>query len=157
MPEWQLLADTQLSLWTVAGRLIAACLLAGVIGFEREHRRHAAGFRTHMLVALAAAVYALLMLELIADASPNPERLRVDPTRVLEAVTAGVAFLAAGVIIQSRKGPHGLTTAATLWLAGAVGAAAGLGYFAIAGIACGVGVVIILLNKIDPVIREEDK
>ena len=55
MPEWQLLADTQLSLWTVAGRLIAACLLAGVIGFEREHRRHAAGFRTHMLVALAAA------------------------------------------------------------------------------------------------------
>lgn len=111
-------------------RLAIAAILGGVIGYERES--HApAGFRTHILIATAACLFTQLAFE-IFYLSDVVETGRADPIRTIEAVTAGIAFLGAGAIFQSRGSVQGLTTAAGMWLAGAVGVAAALGYYVIA-------------------------
>jgi putative Mg2+ transporter-C (MgtC) family protein len=123
--------DSRLGIDVIAIRLIVAALFGGIIGFEREYLSRPAGMRTHILVALAAATFAVVTLELMKHA--NSEGVTsTDPIRVIEAVTAGVAFLAAGTIIFSRGQVHGLTTGASLWLSGAIGVACGIGYYFIA-------------------------
>ncbi|HEY0854627.1 MAG TPA: MgtC/SapB family protein [Devosia sp.] len=111
-------------------RLAFAAILGGAIGFERESHA-AAGFRTHILIATAACLFTLLAFEIfhLSDVMSNG---RSDPIRSIEAVTAGIAFLGAGAIFQSRGSVQGLTTAAGMWLAGAVGVAVALGYYIIA-------------------------
>ncbi len=113
-------------------RLIGALFMCGLIGAEREVRDRPAGLRTHMMVGLAAAVYCLITLDLIAKFGEGPDLVRLDPLRLIEAITGGVAFLAAGTIVFSRGEVHGLTTGASLWLAAAVGLAVGLGLWGIA-------------------------
>ncbi|MGN6891013.1 MgtC/SapB family protein, partial [Neisseria sp. P0014.S004] len=76
-----------------------AVLLGGVIGWEREVKSRAAGLRTHMLIALAAACFTLVAMELVDFSPVNEQQQRTDPLRLIEAVTAGVAFLAAGSIV----------------------------------------------------------
>lgn len=123
---------TFLPLGILALRLAGALLLCGLIGFEREARDRPAGLRTHMLVGMAAAVYCILMLELMNRGEAWGDGARYDPIRVIEAVTAGVAFLAAGMIVFSGGKVQGLTTGASLWLAASVGLACGLGLWALA-------------------------
>src|SRR5690606_5111771 len=91
--------------------------------------------RTHILVCVAAATFALLTIEIVHAPTFEKETARFDPIRVVEAVTAGVAFLAAGVVIFTRGQVHALTTGAGMWLAGAIGAAGGLGLWRIALVA----------------------
>lgn len=117
--------------WEIGFRLALAALLGAVIGFDREVRDRPAGLRTHMLIALAAATFTLLTLELFEEVKQEAGRVTADPIRIIEAVTAGVAFLAAGAIIQSRGRVKGLTTGAAMWLAGALGLASGAGYYRI--------------------------
>lgn len=124
--------ETWLSFPVIMARLLLAAVLGGAIGFEREWRSRPAGFRTHMLVCLAAALMAILTIELTHSAIFRDDAIKIDPTRPLEAVTAGVAFLAAGLIIFSKGEIHGLTTGAGLWLASAVGLSSGLGFWQIA-------------------------
>lgn len=114
----------------LALRLLGAVLLCGLIGFERESHRQAAGLRTHILVGLAACLYALITAEIVAGA--EGELTRVDPLRIVEAVTGGVAFLAAGMIVFHNGQVRGLTTGAGMWLAAAVGLCAGLGLWLMA-------------------------
>lgn len=131
MAELTAFFDSKLGIEVIAIRMLAATILGGIIGFEREYLARPAGMRTHILVALAAATFAVVTLELMAHA--NAEGVTsTDPIRVIEAVTAGVAFLAAGTIIFSRGAVHGLTTGASLWLSGAIGVACGIGYYFIA-------------------------
>lgn len=112
-------------------RLLIASLLGAMIGFERGSQAGTAGLRTHILIALAAALFTTLAFEIYEEAleggSQNP-----DPIRAIEAVTAGIAFLGAGAIFQQRGSVQGLTTGAGMWLAGAVGVCAALGYYLIA-------------------------
>lgn len=116
----------------IAARLLFAALLGAVIGFEREWRARPAGLRTHILICIAAATFGVLTIE-IAHAAPFHKRESVvDPLRAVEAVTAGVAFLAAGSILFTRGEVQGLTTGAGMWLAGAVGLACGFGLWQIA-------------------------
>jgi putative Mg2+ transporter-C (MgtC) family protein len=119
-------------------RLLLAAGAGAVIGIEREMKDRPAGLRTHMLTALASALFTILTFEIYQTAKPTG-----DPVRIVEAVTAGVAFLAAGAIIQSRRGVHGLTTGAAMWMAGALGVACGAGYYAIACIATGLTVLVL--------------
>ena len=111
--------------WTVQLTVIAttayAMLLGGVIGFEREMKDRPAGFRTHMLVALGAALFVLVPLE--AGMTP------ADLSRILQGVITGVGFLGAGAIIKLSQEQEikGLTTAASIWLTAAIGVAAGMG------------------------------
>ncbi|MEC7764744.1 MAG: MgtC/SapB family protein [Pseudomonadota bacterium] len=123
---------TFLPLGILAIRLGGAMALCGLIGFERERKNRPAGLRTHMLVGLAAAVYCILTLELMNRGDAWGDGARYDPIRVIEAVTAGVAFLAAGMIVFSGGKVQGLTTGASLWLAASVGLACGLGLWALA-------------------------
>lgn len=112
-------------------RLLVAAVLGAVIGLERGLEAGTAGLRTHILVALAAALFTTLAFEIYREAleggSQNP-----DPVRAIEAVTAGIAFLGAGAIFRQRGSVQGLTTGAGMWLAGAVGVAAALGFYLIA-------------------------
>ena len=131
----------EMPIGTMAVRLVAACLAGFMMGFEREIRSRPAGLRTHMLTALAAAIFMIIAIEMISSFGGAGTTTQLDPIRVVEAVTAGTAFLAAGTIIHGRGSVHGLTTGASIWLAGAVGLACGAGYLALAAM----GVVLSLL------------
>lgn len=127
----------------VVARLLLAALFGAAIGFEREWRKRPAGLRTHMLVCIAAATYAILATEIMHAPMFGQDTARFDPIRVVEAVTAGVAFLAAGVVIFARGEVHGLTTGAGMWLAGAIGVACGLGLWQIALLATLLALVVL--------------
>lgn len=120
------MVDTFWQLPTILIRLVVAVIFGAIIGFERETSLHSAGLRTHILIALAAGLYTVLTLEIfhLPEVMTNG---RSDPVHAVEAVTAGIAFLGAGAIFRSTNRPHGLTTAAGMWLAGAAGMTAALG------------------------------
>ncbi|MDP3822265.1 MAG: MgtC/SapB family protein [Burkholderiales bacterium] len=102
-------------------RLLLAAVLGGVLGYEREHKGKAAGMRTHMLVALGAALFVLV---------PQQAGMNVaDMSRVIQGIVTGVGFLGAGAIIKqhSEENVQGLTTAAGVWMTAAIGIACGLG------------------------------
>ena len=120
--------------WSAQMAVIAttgyAMLLGGAIGFEREMKNRPAGFRTHMLIAGAAALLVGLA-DLIAEqfsAEHYRELVRLDPIRLIEATVAAVGFLGAGTIFRrgNSGGIAGLTTAASMLMAAAIGISAGL-------------------------------
>lgn len=113
-------------------RLLAAAVLGGAIGLEREVRNRAAGLRTHMLVSLAAALFTVMAFEIFYLLEQHDGAASLDPTRAVQAVTAGVAFLGAGAIIQRQRSVKGLTTGAGMWLAGAIGVACATGHLLVA-------------------------
>ena len=142
---------TYTSFPVIAARLLLAALYGAVIGFEREWRNRPAGLRTHILVCVAAATFGILTIEIVHAPMFAQESVKVDPIRVVEAVTAGVAFLAAGSILFSRGEVHGLTTGAGMWLAGAIGVACGLGLWQVAGFATLIVLVVAgLLHRLQP-------
>lgn len=102
-------------------RLLVAAALGGLLGYERESQGKSAGVRTHMLVAIGAALFVLIPQQAGASTA--------DLTRVLQGLIAGVGFLGAGAIILGTKQveTQGLTTAAGIWVTAAIGVAAGMG------------------------------
>jgi putative Mg2+ transporter-C (MgtC) family protein len=112
-------------------RLLLAAVLAGAIGLEREVRDQPAGFRTHMLVSLGACLFAVISAYgWVPFDEKNPNVLiRVDPTRIAAQIVTGIGFLGAGAILRSGMSVRGLTTAASLWVVAAIGAAIGLGSY----------------------------
>ncbi|WP_233152179.1 MgtC/SapB family protein [Marinibacterium profundimaris] len=131
----------------VGTRLLAALVLGGAVGMEREARGKPAGLRTHMLVSMAACLFVLVSEELVELPVDGETEKRVDPLRLVEAVTAGVAFLAAGTIISNQGKVRNLTTGASMWLAGAIGLACGSGHVALAGLAAIIVVVILTVVR----------
>lgn len=129
-------------------RLGFAALLGAAIGFERELNASSAGLRTHIIVALAACLFTLIAAEIMsAGIGGNGERPVTDPLRLIEAVTAGVAFLAAGSIITSGGKVTGLTTGAGMWMAGAIGLACGSGLLPLAIMATVLTVMVLWLLR----------
>ena len=129
-------------------RLVFSALIGAAIGFERGSKTGSAGLRTHMLIAVAATLFTLLTLEIHAAAVAAGSQ-GTDPIRAVEAVTAGIAFLGAGAIFQTRGTVQGLTTAAGMWLAGATGVSIALGYYIIAlGVAVLAIVVLAALRRL---------
>jgi len=128
-------------------RMLAALVFGGIIGLEREADEHPAGLRTHIMISLAACLFALISFELMGIA--GGDNVQFDPLRLIEAVTAGVAFLAAGSIITSGGKVKGLTTGAGMWLAGAIGLACGTGRLMLALQATIMALIVLwLLSKI---------
>jgi putative Mg2+ transporter-C (MgtC) family protein len=109
-------------------RLLAASILGGVIGLEREYKRRSAGVRTNLLICLGAAFFTLLSAVLAGDASPNKGQ-------VASNIVQGIGFLGAGLILHNRSRISGLTSAATVWVVASIGMACGAGLFAAAAIA----------------------
>lgn len=121
-------------------RLLLAALLGSVVGLERERLEEVAGLRTHMLVAVGAAIFMLVSAFGFNDILGQPNVV-LDPSRVAAQVVSGIGFLGAGTIIMRRTIVHGLTTAASLWAVAAIGLAVGGGLY----FAAGTSTVIILV------------
>ena len=126
-------------------RLAMAIILGGIIGLEREISARPAGLRTHMMIALAASLLTIVTFEMLALPSLAAVAEKSDPLRLIEAVTAGVAFLAAGTIFTSKGQVNGLTTGAGMWLAGAIGLACGMGQMQLAGMVTLLALLILTL------------
>jgi putative Mg2+ transporter-C (MgtC) family protein len=120
-------------------RLVIAAALGGVLGYEREAAGKAAGMRTHMLVALGAALFVLIPQQVGAT--------EADMTRVIQGLVAGIGFLGAGAIVKSEDEQRikGLTTAAGIWLTAAIGVACGLGREASAVLSTALALAILTL------------
>lgn len=121
--------------------LVAALVLGGIIGFERQWRQRLAGLRTNTLVSLGAAIFVVFESQ-FTDTSP---------TRVAAQVVTGIGFLGAGVIWKEGVNVRGLNTAATLWCSAAVGVLAGAGHWARALVA--VGLIILVNLVLRPMVR----
>ncbi len=120
-------------------RLLVAVLLGALIGYDRERQDSAAGLRTHMLVALGAALMVIAAQQSGMDSA--------DLSRVLQGIVAGIGFLGAGAIIKlnEKEQIKGLTTAATIWATAAIGVAAGMGLEFTAALATLLALVILAL------------
>lgn len=128
---------TQLDL---ALRLTVGLVLGAIIGFERELQRQPAGFRTHSLVSLGAALFT------VVSAYGFSGEL-VDPTRIAAQIVSGIGFIGAGTILQHRGHIRGLTTAASLWAVAAIGTAAGAGLYTVAVV--GTLLILVVLSILD--------
>jgi putative Mg2+ transporter-C (MgtC) family protein len=115
------------------------------VGLEREIRGRQAGFRTHMLVCVGSALVMIVSAQvaLIPWRPPAGVDLQVDPSRIAYGVMTGVGFLGAGAIVKEGMTIRGLTTAAALWCVAAVGLAAGIGLYVIAGVATALVLVVL--------------
>ena len=116
--------------------IVFAAIFSSIIGLEREYYGHAAGLRTHILVAVGSAIVMVVSIYGFAfwDTEYLPQGLSRDPARLAAQIVTGIGFLGAGTIIQTGTGIKGLTTATTIWIVMAIGIACGSGNFVIATI-----------------------
>ena len=110
-------------------RLLAAALLGGLLGLDREVKDKPLGLRTNMLVAIGACSFGLIVMDLTELFREMGDLGHVDPARVVEGIVGGIGFLGTGAIIQSRGQVVGATTGATIWVVGAIGLACGFGLY----------------------------
>lgn len=143
---------TLASLWNspaaiIALKLVLSMLCGGAIGFERELNRKPAGLRTNVLICFGAALYMIVSRHISGGAAYT------DPARLAAQVVAGIGFLGAGVILQARGSITGLTTAATIFVVGAVGIAIGEGLFPLAIFATvSILLVLVVLRKAEKLV-----
>ncbi|HDD42132.1 MAG TPA: MgtC/SapB family protein [Nitrososphaeria archaeon] len=131
-----------------AVRLLLAFALSGVLGFERERVDKPAGLRTHILVSLGSCLFTILSL----TAFPGS-----DPARVAAYVVAGIGFIGAGTILQTRERVVGITTAASLWVTASIGMAAGAGFYLLAIIATAIAYLTLRLKILERLARKSEK
>lgn len=132
--------------WDYIIRLLFAAVLGGVIGLEREYHAKEAGFRTHVLVAVGSALF-MLISQYGFDAFLGVKSVSFDPSRIASQVVTGIGFIGAGTIIFQKKFIRGLTTAAGIWVTGAIGLACGCGMYFIAAVTT--AIVILVLSIIN--------
>ncbi|WP_227545917.1 MgtC/SapB family protein [Marinobacter fonticola] len=136
--------DTEIPWLDMLIRLSAAAGLALILGLERELRGKPAGLRSHMLVALGAAAFIMVGMDIMFSTAEGDPSARIDPTRIVEGVINGIGFLGAGSIIQSRGNIQGITTGASIWTAGAIGVACGIGNLVLAGMLTAMAFIIMV-------------
>lgn len=115
-----------MDIFLVTVRILLAALLGAIIGLERETKKRAAGFRTHIIVSVGACLIMLIGIDGFGNISDNAGQ---DTARLAAQVVSGIGFLGAGTILQTKNRVSGLTTAATLWLSAAIGLAVGIGFY----------------------------
>ncbi len=115
---------TTISFGDAVLRLLAALVLGMVMGYEREKHGRPAGLRTHGLVSMGSALFAMLSIGMSSG--------RADPSRIAASIVTGIGFLGAGTIMRHGSVVHGLTTAASVWTSAAIGMACGFGWYPLA-------------------------
>lgn len=139
-------------------RLLLASFLGGLIGLEREIHGRPAGFRTHLLVSLGSCLFVVSSLEFyrVYGNFSGQGPVGVDPGRIAAQVVAGIGFLGAGAIIRERASIRGLTTAACLWIAAAIGLACGAGLFVISLAVTAISLgTLLLLKKVEVTLKRD--
>jgi putative Mg2+ transporter-C (MgtC) family protein len=134
-------------------RIAVAVLLGGVIGLEREWKGHWAGLRTHILVSMGCAIFVIAGMDIVGQES---EAI----TRVIQGIASGIGFLGAGTILKldQKEQIKGLTTAASIWLAAALGTTAGSGQYALAVAAAIVSLFVLgVLGPIEKALEHRHK
>jgi putative Mg2+ transporter-C (MgtC) family protein len=130
-------------------KLLVAAFLGAIIGYEREARDRPAGLRTHMLVTMGAAVFAMISFYAFpADA---------DSGRMASYVVVGIGFIGAGTVIQLKNKVVGLTTASSLWLTAAIGVSVAIGYYFLAAFAAAIGFIVLSLTPVENLIQRRRK
>jgi putative Mg2+ transporter-C (MgtC) family protein len=138
-------------------RLALATLVGGIIGYDRENKNRPAGFRTHILVCVGAAVVTMTEINMTQDAvkqiAAHPElasAIKTDMGRFGAQVITGIGFLGAGTILHDKGSIKGLTTAASIWVVACIGLAVGSGYYflSLASVS-GVYVVLAIFKKFE--------
>jgi putative Mg2+ transporter-C (MgtC) family protein len=130
-------------------KLLLAAVLGAIIGLEREIHGRPAGFRTHLLVSLGSCLFVITSVHfytVFGNFSGNIP-VGIDPGRVAAQVVTGIGFLGAGAIIRDKASVRGLTTAACLWLAAAIGLACGIGLFWVSIVVTVMSLISLLLLK----------
>jgi len=112
-------------------QLLLSAILGGIIGIEREYGRKEAGLRTYALVALSSCLFAAISLYGL-ERVPYSSFVKADPMRVVQAIALGVGFIGGGLIIFRKGHVEGLTTAAGIWSASAIGLTVGFGFYVLA-------------------------
>lgn len=136
-------------------RLVAAIATGAVLGWDRERLDKPAGLRTHMMVSLGSALLMVITMRYSDVTDTSVEALRIDPTRVIAGIVGGIGVLGAGTIIKGKDTVIGVTTAASIWVASAVGIACGMGYHDIALISVALAsIVLIVLGRVERFIPE---
>lgn len=120
------------SLLEALARLGLAAGLGLVLGLDREVKNKPVGIRGYMLVALGAAGFSLLSMELVLSSTVGEQGVMIDPSRVIQGLVGGIGFLGAGAIIHREAGVRGVATGASIWVAGAIGMACGFGSYMLA-------------------------
>jgi putative Mg2+ transporter-C (MgtC) family protein len=146
-------------LWMPTAKVLFAILLGSLIGLERELAQKPAGLRTHMLVCGASALLVVLGDIMIANYSSGPvvKAIQADPIRIMEAIITGISFLGAGTIIfrSQKESVEGLTTAASILFAAAIGITVALQEFILASILTVIVIVILFgLGYIERLIKK---
>lgn len=139
-------------------RLLLASLLGGLIGLERELHGRPAGFRTHLLVSLGAALFVEVSINFyrVYGNFSGGFPVGVDPGRVAAQVVTGIGFLGAGAIIREKGSIRGLTTAACLWVAAAIGVACGAGMFMISLMVTAIALMsLLVLKQVEGVLNKD--
>lgn len=128
--------------------IVLATVLGGAIGLERELSGKAAGLRTNVLICLGAAVFTIISKRMVEGTDGSIVRIAAQ-------IVTGVGFLGAGAVIQDRRGVHGLTTAATIWLVASIGMGCGAGFhkLAVTSTLLAIIVLVVGLRLIKPIER----
>ncbi|MHC4946206.1 MAG: MgtC/SapB family protein [Planctomycetota bacterium] len=131
--------------WESLFQIFLAVVLGGLVGLEREFSGRPAGLRTHILVCLGATIIVLASTSIPRlFGTSYQETLRIDPGRIAAGIVTGIGFLGAGAILRTGELVRGLTTAACIWFAAALGIVIGEGYYMLA--ICGTAVVLVVLR-----------
>jgi putative Mg2+ transporter-C (MgtC) family protein len=129
-------------------RLIVGTALGGIVGYERGAHGRPAGFRTHLIVALASTTFMLVSTHFVYFQHYTKDDLvAVDPSRIAASVVTGIGFLGGGAILRTGLNVQGLTTAAGLWLVAAIGMAAGAGMYVVSVAATLFGIVALVVLR----------
>jgi putative Mg2+ transporter-C (MgtC) family protein len=129
-------------------RLIVGTALGGIVGYERGVHGRPAGFRTHLIVALASTTFMLVSTHFVYFQHYTKDDLvAVDPSRIAASIVTGIGFLGGGAILRTGLNVQGLTTAAGLWLVAAIGMAAGAGMYVVSVAATLFGIVALVVLR----------
>ncbi len=130
-------------------RLLVSMILGLAIGFEREYTSKWAGIKTHILVALGSTVFTILSIYsfpkiLVTGVAAGSSGCVGDPSRVAAQILTGIGFIGGGTVLRHGVSIYGLTTAASLWMAAAIGMAAGTGDFILATVATIISIIVLV-------------
>ena len=138
--------------WIFIQNLVLSALLGGLIGIEREMHDKPAGFRTHVLVCMGAALFTLVSMS-FAGTDPS----FIDASRIAAGVVTGIGFLAAGSIFRDKDRVQGLTTAADLWVLAGIGMATGFGYYSLAITATIIALIVLVIGRMSDKVLSKRK